>query len=528
LPDKPKKPKKPLTPKVKKILAPPVKPPADPAAELAAKRELIVLQEQKLKLMEGLPFLYGWKWYGWAREFFESANKLNFLCAANQISKSSTQIRKCIDWATNTSKWPMLWGRKPIQFWYLYPTASQCKIEFETKWKQFLPRGEFKSHPVYGWKEEIKNKELFAIHFNSGVHVYFKTYSQDVQSLQTGTCDAIFCDEELPVDLYDELIFRISASDGYFHMVFTATLGQDFWKAVLEETGTREKLPQAYKKQVSMYDCQFYEDGTPSHWTIEKIKIQEARCKSHNEILRRVYGKFVVDEGRKYEQFDLKRHMIPTKSFGDDWYYYCGVDPGSGGRDNHPAAIAFVAVRRDFRLGYVIRGWRGDQLATTAGDIVNKFIEMRGGQEFQGMYYDQSDRDFFEISSRMEVPFQPADKSHDKGEEIINVLFKNNMLFIFDTPELQKLGWELSNLRLDTPKRVAKDDFADAMRYAITRIPWDWSAITGKSQEQAKNIEAKTLGNPIDIARRQAFEEGAHNRAQNALDEEIAEWAELY
>ena len=52
--------------------------------------------EERIKLREGLPFLHGWKWYSWARAFFESQNQVNLLCAANQISKSSTQIRKAL------------------------------------------------------------------------------------------------------------------------------------------------------------------------------------------------------------------------------------------------------------------------------------------------------------------------------------------------------------------------------------------------------------------------------------------------
>jgi len=66
----------------------------------------------------------------------------------------------------------------PTQFWYLYPTSTQVNIEFETKWKQFLPKGEYKNDPIYGWHEEKKDGNIIAIHFNSGVHLYFKTYAQ--------------------------------------------------------------------------------------------------------------------------------------------------------------------------------------------------------------------------------------------------------------------------------------------------------------------------------------------------------------
>lgn len=503
--------------------------PVDAEAELARKQELILAKEQRIRLMEGLPFLHGWKWYTWAREFFESINKLNFLCAANQISKSSTQIRKCIDWATNVEKWPKLWSRRPVQFWYLYPSQKQVDAEFLTKWQQFLPRGEYKDHPQYGWNEIKKNKEIIGIKFNTGVYVFFKTYAQDAASLQTGTCDAVFCDEELPVDIYSELIFRISASDGYFHMVFTATLGQAFWKDVVEGKGKHERLPEAAKWQVSMYDCLLYEDGTASHWTTEKIQQVKNRCKDHNEVLRRVYGRFVVDSGRKYSQFDMKRHQPgDLGEVPDGWYIYCGVDTGSGGEDNHPAAIAFVAVRPDFRLGRVFKGWRGDGETTTAGDVVMRFISMKGDRTMHGQYYDWADKDFFEIASRMEEPFIPAEKSHEKGEEVINVLFKNNMLFVDDDEELQKLAWELSNLRVDTPKRKATDDFCDALRYAVTRIPWDWSAIKGNKPdwEEKSPGPKKTDEETRREERRKGWQTQAE--AQEDLDAEIEEWNELY
>ena len=85
--------------------------------ELKDAKEKAALLEEKVRRQEDLPFLYGWKWYLWGRKFFESKNRINLLCAANQISKSSTQIRKIIHWATCKELWPELWSRPPKQFW---------------------------------------------------------------------------------------------------------------------------------------------------------------------------------------------------------------------------------------------------------------------------------------------------------------------------------------------------------------------------------------------------------------------------
>lgn len=774
------------------------------------KRELLAVKERQLRLREGLPFLHGWKWYPWARAFFESTNKLNFLCAANQISKSSTQIRKCIDWATDQSKWGELWpAARPVQFWYLYPTSSQANIEFLTKWSQFLPKNEFKEDPHYGWKEEKKQGNTYAIHFNSGVHVFFKTYAQDSQALQTGTCDALFCfeghcevmtpsglheisslkpggfvctgdgnirrvdacysrraktirrilstgeyidatpdhrirsqegmwvnledltpmvslgvqaewrkekkrrieaklifgtqrantdstdifrnmetsvesvtcilkssaicvgkfllgglstiwmkirgtarlatwpvsrrlrthvsinykngspgflalfrtklasvagknslprlpkepprwsalvsvgefimeqafcvklallhlcarqtpssvfvlkgawdrgenevfclnvavdhnfqvcgiigkncDEELPVDLYDELIFRISASDGYFHMVFTATLGQEYWRLVMEPgQKEEEKLPEAFKQTVSMYDCQLYEDGTPSRWTEEAIQRTKNRCKTANEILKRVYGKFILDDGgRKYESFDVKRHVKKYQTLPGDWITYSGSDIGGGGR-SHPGAIVFVKVSPDFRQGRVFLGWRGDGIGdTTAGDIYNQHQLMKKEHELHPVMqsYDHGCKDFRTIADRNGGGFTPADKDHDRGEDFINTLFKNDMLFIYETEELNKLILEVASLRRDTPKNKAKDDFTDALRYAVTRIPWDWSAISDKILAQSTPEEPlNEMQTQVQERRKQMSDVEENDRENQRIEEELEEWQGL-
>lgn len=457
----------------------------NPRNELEVKRRLALELEKKIQLQRGLPHLHGWKWYPWARKFFESTNHYNFLCAANQISKSSTQIRKAIHWATEPAIWTKLWRSRPLQFWYLYPAKNVATIEFEKKWKpHFMPREEFKDHPQYGWREEYKNKEIFAVHFNTGVSIYFKTYGQDVNDLQTGTVDALFCDEELPENLFSELNMRIAASEGYFHMVFTATIGQEMWRETMEEVGTKdERFVEAFKLQVSMFDCLVYEDGSLSHWTQERIQRVINSCKDTAEVQRRVFGRFVVSEGRKYPGFDRTRNKgkeTPPKPIPGEWLRYGGVDIGGGG-DGHPAAICFVAVNPTFTKARVYLGWRGDNETTTAADVYHKFKYLQGSTQLAGQFFDWQAKDFGTIATRMGDPFTPAEKSHEIGEQVLNVLFKNGLLEIDDVPELRPLIHELMNLRRDTPKNKAKDDFADALRYTVTRIPWNWALAIGSA-----------------------------------------------
>ena len=496
---------------------------------LDIKLEQFELLKDRKKMMAKLPHLFSYKWYYWAKAFYESRNRINLLCAANQISKSSTQIRKAIHWATCPSMWNTLWpNTTPRQFWYLYPSKDIVNSEFEKKWEpEFMPREDMKTHPSYGWVVKKKQGNINEILFNTGVSIYFKTYTQDVKNLQAGTVHAIFCDEELPIHLFDELMFRLTASEGYYHQVFTATLGQEFWRRALERIGHRdETLKGALKQQISMYDCLKYEDGSTTPWTNSKINRIKNTCKSESEIQRRVYGRFILDKGRKYPCFFRDVNMVKPKNVPVDWGIFTGVDIGSGGKTGHPAAISFVAVRPDFKFACVFRGWRGDNEVTTASDILIKYRLLRGKLKPILQCYDWAAADFFTYASRLGETFTKAEKSHDLGEDILNVLFKNRMLEVFDLDELQGLANELSSLTKEEVKRYAKDDFVDSLRYAVTRIPWDFSSISDELIFQ-KPKKDRVLSN-IEKRRAFVFGEDYAKEEYQRVEDEIEDYNELF
>lgn len=490
-----------------------------------------IAQKRKERL-EGLPHLYGFKWYRWAKAFFECMNKMCLLLAPNQCSKSSTQIRKVIHWATEDKLWTKLWATRPRIFWYLYPSKEVATVEFETKWlPEFMPRGKFKDDKKYGWDVEYDGKYVSCIHFNSGVNVYFKTYAQDVSKLQTASVHLIATDEELPEELYSELMARLTATNGYFSMVFTATLNQEMWYRAMEGKGQAELFPNAFKQQISLYDCQLYQDGTPSQWTDERIKEVIASCKSDIEVQRRVFGKFVTEEGRVYGAYDANKHFISPYPIPQDWAIFSGVDLGTGGDQNHPAAICFLAVRPDYRYGIIFRGWRGDKVITTAGDVLEKYRELRGNLKLTFQKYDWHAKDFGILAERAGEGFTKAEKSHELGESTINTLFRHSMLAVFDDPELSKLSGEFTTLLRSTPKTKARDDFADASRYAIMSVPWDWSGIKDYvGEEVEKETRALTPEEYVawEIRVRRGEETIRDDFEEVEFQDEIDEWNEAY
>lgn len=480
--------------------------------------------EELVKRRNGLPHLYGHKMYPWMRQFFNYTGKNAFICSANQIGKSSIQIRKLIHWATSPEIQKCVWPHLvPRQFWYLYPSNYVATIEVEKKWiPEFLPRNQYKTSAQYGWRPDYRQKYIQALHFNTGVSIYFKTYQQDPQDLQSGTTSYVAADEEIPVELLPELQARLFATDGYFSAVFTPTLGQEFWRETIEGNGNKTHFPEALKLQVSMYDCLEYEDGSKSFWTHERIQQIINSCKSEAEVKRRVYGKFVLDSGLKYQAFEPERNLIEPVDFPTDWPVYIGVDSGSGGKFSHPSAVCFVAMRPDFQFGYVFKGRRFDGMQTTNSDLVTLVMQMKADLKnlVAGVFYDYAATDLRTIAYEMGETWIPAEKSHLIGEQYMNVAFKNNMLQIFNTEEFYPLVSELKSLKMSTPKNQAHDDFCDALRYAITKIPWDWSCISGKAPIVKEHV-------PSDVELRKSFFLDNPDELLHDISKELQFWDEL-
>ena len=291
--------------------------------------------------------------YDWQLDYIESLKRFLFLCAANQIGKSVANWIRLLRFVYLQSYWDKFFkGLPPLPFWYFYPSAGLSTAEIKTKYlKYYLPHEDLKKHKRWGYNVEERKGVINSIHFNTGTAVYFKSYSQPPGNLQAATLSGVFSDEEMPQRLFDELNFRgISRDDFYFHNVFTATLGQEYLRRTVEVRGERELFKNAFKRQVSMYDCLTYADGKPSTiWTKAKIAEAIASCTSDAEVQRRVFGRFVLSENRKFHAFDHNRNTAQGHVIPKTWLIYGGIDWGSGNKGGHPSAIIWLAVSPNFK-----------------------------------------------------------------------------------------------------------------------------------------------------------------------------------
>lgn len=509
------------------------------------KLEKLKRLEAQQKLQAMLPHLYMHKRYPWQREFEDEVHmRYQVITAANQIGKSSSAIQKLIRLATEPHRWKEIWpnlvdpDNAVLQFWYLYPSYDVATAEFENKWRPLLPRVP-EDDPDYGWKPEYARKHIKALYFPR-VNLYFKSYSQDVEDLQSGSVHVLGADEELPVHLLPELQMRTNATDGIMMFVFTATKGQTFWRQVVEDRTVWKDVARIW--QVPLHACMKYADGTPSQWTAQRIASAIAKCKDQNEVDRRIFGKFVVDEGRRFPTFSRERHMAPYKKIPVDWPVFVGIDHGAGGgKLNHPAAITFLACEPSYKMAYVIRHWRGDTEVTTSRDTVDWYVRMAQTVKnpIIAIYYDYHAKDVGLFAQKAGLPFQNAEKHHDIGEGCLNALFQNDAVQIFTQSDVSdeenipgyflegyKLAEEFDSLQNNIDKRQAKDDSIDSMRYSAAKIPFDFENLM--SMDRLKQILSKPHRmKTVDEQRRDAMIEGEEPDG-SSVDEELEFWGSQY
>jgi hypothetical protein len=248
----------------------------------------------------------------------------------------------------------------------------------------------------------------------------------------------------------------------------------------MECIGTPEEtFKHAFKQTVSMYDCQVYEDGTDGAWPLERIIKRIQMCTSEAEVQRRVHGRFVRDEGRRYSAFAIDKNLCSASEVPKGWKFYAGADVGSGGVQRSAGSVAIIAVNPENTAARLVRSWRGDLEETTAADIVNKYLKLKDGIRVEQAAYDHGSREFALIANRLGVPFVPADKNHDSGIQLVNSLFKQRALMIDeDVYDNGKIIVELQTVPMaKTTNRKYKDDLTDALRYAVKLVPWDFEKI---------------------------------------------------
>jgi phage terminase large subunit-like protein len=285
------------------------------------------------------------------KEFFTLSSEKQERClmAGNQLGKT---MAGGFEMAVHlTGLYPDWWeGRKfdhPIRAWACAETGELIRDILQAK---LIGEGAYgPDHPAWGTgfipREMLISRSLAhgttgafdsvqVRHVSGGIsNLGFKAYAQGRQKFASATLHVVWGDEEPPMDVYTEIMARITATRGMMSLTFTALLGPTEVTNRFVNDDTAEAKKHRGLVVMGLTDC--------AHITPQMVEEMKARYPSHQWDAR-LYGGVLMGEGGVWEGIDINSLIVPEIPLADIPPFYrkiWGIDFGIG----HPFG-AILAV----------------------------------------------------------------------------------------------------------------------------------------------------------------------------------------
>ncbi len=445
----------------------------------------------------------------------------NHIVTHNTLGLMLLAHRLCTDVEFRDKQWPN--GDARV-IWYVLPTQDHINDFYDEKWvPDILSSGAAKNDGPHSWKVIKKGRDIKGIHFlATNCKLMFITMAAKGSSMQGRSVAAILFDEEVDPSKLGELETRTNSfndpdtglSNAILAFAFTPTSAypyfrnvfsfQDeeflenipldirtkfFWdkqtesfRTVTVQQEANEIFPKSstvYKRRVSLFEAQRFRSGKQGRYTVERIlEIIDGQV-SKKDLMVRVFAAFEREDngGLIYKYFNRDIHTkwfgaYHRKIIGGSGIITAGLDYGSG--SNHPGGVCLTWISPDFKQARVFKMWRGEKgLPTTAGDIVDKYIEMSDGFNVDFPFYDHSAADLkTEYNRKTGLELLPAVKDKE-GYAIVDTLFKANILQLYGYGNDPYLDWaiqEFESIDHGTPKKYRLDELSDTIRYSLAGV----------------------------------------------------------
>lgn len=295
------------------------------------------------------------------QEFFDNGSMFSerMLSAGNQQGKSEAGAAEMAYHLTGV--YPDDWmGRKwerPIKAWICGESAlvvrdvQQSKLCGEPGLEEafgsgMIPRDNFEGKPSMARGITDAYDTIHVKHYTNGTYdgvsvAKFKSYEQGRAKFQGSPIDLIWGDEEPPMDVYTEMLARLTATSGSAYCTFTPMNGiTELWKRFDEETKDRKRTAMTIRDALHI--------DTP-----EKLAKVLARYPVY-EHAARINGQPMMGEGRVFITPE-EQIIEPTLEYiPPHWTKLFSIDFGIG----HPFACTLQAWDRDNDVLHILEAWR--------------------------------------------------------------------------------------------------------------------------------------------------------------------------
>lgn len=429
------------------------------------------------------------------KEYLSSKTKVTALIAANRVGKSRGMAAGVTYHITG--QYPAWWtGRRFVEatnWWVIGVTTESTRdiLQKELLGDIGAPEGSPNGLGTgliprdciisVSKKQGVPNAvdTVYVKHVSGGIGaIQFKSAEQGREKMQgVALTGGAWLDEEVPYDIYSEVLTRLTTTSGQLWLTFTPLNGfTDLIKKIQEDA---EKLPNFISVYSMTWDDAKHPDGR-SHLSPEVLEQLEAAMLPHEREARK-YGRPSAGSGVvfPFAQADITcRPFLPEKF----WPRLIGLDPGYSGataavlaaHDPESDTIYIIAEYLRSREAVpihasAIRRWG---VIPIVYDHAANQAQQGTGETVADMYRDEfgytAERERWDLMIK-------ANKDWDAGYAKLYQMFSEGRLVIFDT--CHELLKELRNYVWAEPKPgvkqkpVKKDDhLIDAMRYLVMGI----------------------------------------------------------
>lgn len=297
----------------------------------------------------------------------------------------------------------------------------------------------------------------------------FKSCDQGREKFQGSSLDFVWFDEEPPKDIYDECKMRVLDKKGDIFGTMTPLKGLTF---IYDEIYMNK-----YSSKEVWYEFMEWADNP----YLDKAEIDNLTASLSEDVIEsRRYGRFCVQSGLVYTEFDENTHVIEPFPIPKEWQNNLSIDPGL----NNPLSCHFYAVDYDDNV-YVVAehyaqgkdvGYHAEKIKeiakkldwkTDKNDRINALIDSAANQKTLASLKSVSEL-FFEQGIAVDAR---VNKDVFSGISRVKQYFKEKRIFIFKNcvnliRELKGYWWGKN----DSP--VKRDDHClDELRYFIMSRP---------------------------------------------------------
>jgi phage terminase large subunit-like protein len=342
--------------------------------------ERVVRGRERKRLLSFIPYPKQYEFFATGLKYRQRA-----LMAANRVGKTMTAAHEVAMHLTGMYPdwWPGRRYDRPVAGWVVTPSSEKLKDPIQIalfgtpdpnmKHENFgtgaIPKDTIldistRQSNVKGVAELIQVR-----HSTGGISTLgTKTFEQGREKVQGASLDFVWPDEEVPSDIYGELVARVQDRDGMVMCTFTPLMGMTGIVQTFLEND--DKNPRRTYVNMTLHDCIggiWPDDGSDfagkpwkGHYTAERVD-QIINDYPVHERKTRVLGIPLMGEGLVFP-VDVEDITINPIEVPRHWARICGLDFGI----DHPTAAAWLAYDRDADTIYLTDVYRkADALIST-------------------------------------------------------------------------------------------------------------------------------------------------------------------